>query len=120
MVLQIAHCVVDDLLSRRSQLSELSWMGSHSMTQLADHFAYFTQCFASKRLKLVAILVMACEWKHLATQAHELDAVLVVPAHHFDNIPRISKAYLFHIFHSSRDIRWLFLIGAVFSGMFGL
>lgn len=56
------------------------------MAQLACYLSGLCERLGGKGRQLVAIHFMACEREHLGTQAHEFDAILVVPPQHLYDI----------------------------------
>lgn len=90
------------------------------MSQLSSHLSSFRQGLASKRGKLIAILSMTGEWKHLRTESQEFDSVFMIPSEHLGNILDVGQTYFFQIslatLHGSR----LSLVRPVLGGMFGL
>lgn len=90
------------------------------MTKLAYHLANLLKRLGRKGRQLVAIFLVTCERKHLTAQAHELDAVFVIPKYHLGNVPCVSEAKFLDISLASGNFRRLILIGAVFRCMLGL
>lgn len=56
------------------------------MTQLACYSSSICERVGSKGRKLVAVYLVACEREHLGTQAHEFNAVFVVPPQHLYDV----------------------------------
>ena len=90
------------------------------MPKLAGQLSGLGENFRGERGQFVAILFVTGKGKHLGTQAHELDAILVVPANHFDDIPRVGQAELLNILLSQGLVGRLVLVGPVLGRMLGL
>lgn len=91
-----------------------------AMSQFCGDLASFGEDFGGERGQLVPVLIVACERKHFRAQAHELDAVLIVPLQHLDNVPGICKAEILDVLLTQSDVRFLVLVWSVLCGMLGL
>jgi hypothetical protein len=90
------------------------------MAKLSNDFASFSQSVCGERLEFVAVFLVTRKREYLAAQSHELDAILVIPPNHLDDISRIGKPQFLNKFASSCMISRLILIGAVLGSMLGL
>lgn len=95
-------------------------MSGHTVAQFSDNLANLCQCLRSERRKLISILLMRSKREHLARQAQELDAILVVPSEHLDDISGIGQTDRFDILLASLYTGRLLAIGTVLGWVFGL
>lgn len=86
MVVQVAEGVVDDRFPWRAELSELAWVGGQPVAEFCGDLADFGEGFGGEGGELVAILGMRGERKHFAAEAHEFDAIAIIPAEHLGNV----------------------------------
>lgn len=113
VVVKVADGVVDDRFTRGAELGVLAWMGGQSVVEFCGDFASFGKSLGGERGELVAVFGVAREGEHFAAEAHEFDAVAVVPAEHFGDVADVGEAELLDEFLTSSNVCWLFSVGTV-------
>lgn len=89
VVVEVAESVVDDGFPRGTELGVLAWVGSQPVAEFCGDFTGLGEGFRCERSKFVTVFLMGGEGKHFAAEAHELDAVAVVPAKHLGDVAHI-------------------------------
>jgi hypothetical protein len=90
------------------------------MTQFGRNPTSFSQHLRSKRRQLVAVVLMAGEWKHLTAEPQKFDAISIIPSQHLHDITGVGKTQGFHVYLAPRHICRLVPVWAVLRGMMGL
>lgn len=89
-------------------------MGRQPVSEFGGDASGLGERFGRERRELVPVLVVARKRKHLTAKPHKLDAVLVVPSEHLDDIPRIGESDFLDVALPAGNVGRLGLVRAVF------